>query len=104
MTDDHIQAVLGLTEADFNSWKPHPATKAFRQYLTDFAAAIERDHLMRWRAGEMDDRTEHEGMGRVKVLEEMATLEFSHIAVFYEEPKQEEPNEVTDLQNPFGEI
>lgn len=96
--------VFGITEADFQSWKHNPVTKMFRQYLADFAEALERGHNMRWRAGQLKDSVEYEAAGRVATLEEMAALEFSHIATFYQEPEQQEEHETEIVRNPTGEV
>jgi hypothetical protein len=81
--------VLGMKESDFNAWKHHPITKAFRQYLSDYREALLKDHLARWEAGAIDS-TDQEARGRAISLKEMAAIEFQHIALFYQDPN--EPN------------
>lgn len=104
MTSD-LRIVSDLQEADFQTWKHHPVTKVYRQYLAHFAAALERDHIARWKAGEADERTEAEAAGRIKTLEELAGLEFEHIAEFYQEPEaNQEPDETETLRDPSGEV
>lgn len=83
----------GLNEQGFFQWKTHPATKAFRKYLEDFAAALERDHMGRWKDGATDAEYEAEARGRVAVLREIATLEFEYMLNFYETPKDENDDE-----------
>jgi predicted aminopeptidase len=84
----------GLNEQSFINWKLHPATKAFKKFLEDFSAALERDHIDRWRDAKLDPDYEAEARGRVNSLREMATLEFDHMVAFYAEPtNDEETNE-----------
>lgn len=89
--------VFGISEADFQAWRHHEVTKLMMQYLKDFCFALERDHLLRWKAGETEDRLEYEAAGRTKTLEELANLEFSHVALFYREIEQKETNETKTI-------
>ena len=86
--DDERTEVLGVTEADFNAWKHHPVTIAFRQYIIDYRRALIDYHLAKWEANVLDEGDD-EARGRVIGLQEIAELEFSHIALFYKEPNDE---------------
>lgn len=99
-----LVTIHGITEADFNSWKHHPVTKAFRQYLLHFAESLEQGHLHRWKSGAMEQGKEDEAVGRVLILNEMAELEFHDIVEFYPETEQQEEHETTDLRDPAGEV
>ena len=54
------------------------------------AEALRRDHMARWETGADDEATEKEALGRVRALAEIKDLEFAHIALFYEEPSEED--------------
>ena len=90
MSEEKKPEVLGITADNFNQWKHHPGTKAFRKYLADYAAVLERGHTERWKEGPPDDDLEAEARGRVLTLSEIAELEFEHILNFYAEPDQED--------------
>lgn len=96
--------VFGITEADFQSWKHNPVTKMFRQYLRHYADELERGHLMRWKAGAMEQGKEDESVGRVNTCEDMIGLEFEDIHEFYHSQEQQETNETETLRDPAGEI
>ena len=100
-----LVTVHGITEADYNGWKHHPVTKAFRQYLLHFAESLEQGHLMRWKSGAMEQGKEDECVGRVLTLNEMVLLEFQDIVEFYDvETEQQEHDETTDLRDSAGEV
>lgn len=94
---DEPPHVFGITEADFQSWKHNPVTKMFVRYLGDYAEALERDHLLRWKTGALNEKIEYEAAGRQASLTELAVLEFSHVYAFYEEPEQQETDEDTTV-------
>lgn len=81
----------GLTQADYQQWRQHPVSRWFRQYLADAGEAIKQDHLTRFIQGDMDPAIEAEARGRMLVLNEIATMEFGHIAAFYNVPMPEQP-------------
>ena len=98
--------VHGVSEDQYRAWKQHPVTLAQRQYLKHFAEAQRQAHLGRWESkGEtpLNEMLEQEALGRIKSLEEIAGLEFHHMADFYisenEEPDADEadPNGEGDL-------
>lgn len=57
--------------------------------MTDYAYALERDHLDRWQSGKIDLDIESEAKGRVNTLKELADLPFNAIEEFYQQPEQE---------------
>ena len=77
--------VRGLTEADYLRWRHHPVTKWFLEYLRDFRSDLATHAQEQWLGGEIELATEKELKGRINTLDEMATLEFSEIAAFYEQ-------------------
>jgi hypothetical protein len=84
----------GIAEADFQSWKHHPVSKVYLQFLTDYRAMLLRDLLGRWEAGELTIETEKEIRGRTITLAELVELQFPSIQKFY----QEEENEATSAE------
>lgn len=78
-----------LTEDSFANWRRHPATKAFMAYLADYAAALERDHLQRWKQGVIEPDTEAEARGRVATVTEIIDLRYQSIEDFYSEPNED---------------
>jgi len=88
-------SLFGIKEADFLAWRHHPVTKVFVSYLTDYRAALQRDHIDRWEGGRLDPDTESEAKGRCNTLQELATLQFGAMLQFYgdiEEGKKDEEN------------
>ena len=87
--------VLGIKEADFQSWKHHPVTKAYMQWMTDYAKALREERSLRL-DGSMESPDPYllgEFKGRINTLTEAAGGEFHHIATFYQEPdKDQETN------------
>lgn len=87
-----------ITEADFNTWKHHPVTKFYLQFLKDFERDADETILMSLRSA----KTAPDGFelgqitGFANAIRDMATLEFSHIARFYAPPEQEETQEQED--------
>jgi hypothetical protein len=90
-------APCDLTEESFAVWRNHPATKAFMAYLADYAAALERDHVERWKQGPADADLEAEARGRVLTLQEIGDLRHDNIDKFYHQ--QNEENDPDEGQN-----
>lgn len=74
MTDD--LKPQDLTEDNFGAWRRHPATKAFMQYLDDYAIKLADGHMNRWLSGETEPEKEAEAVGRVLTLREIIALEY----------------------------
>lgn len=73
-----------LTEDNFGSWRRHPATKAFMQYLDDYATRLADGHMNRWLEGKTDPEMEAEACGRVLTLREIIALEYDDINSTYQ--------------------
>jgi hypothetical protein len=88
-------APCDLSEESFAVWRNHPATKAFIAYLADYAAALERDHVERWKqGGAADADLEAEARGRVLTLHEIVDLRHDNIDKFYhQETEENDPDE-----------
>lgn len=74
----------GITQRDFQSWRHNPVSAVFLQYLKDYRARVLDEIQREWQAGPLAPEREHEARWRIKVTEEIATLQFDHIAAFYE--------------------
>jgi hypothetical protein len=88
MTDD--LKPQDLTEENFGLWRRHPATKAFMQYLNDYAQTLADGHMNRWLEGKTERELEAEACGRVLTLREITALEYSDIKNQYPDPIDEE--------------
>lgn len=102
MTDDRPTEAIGITAADYNGWRQHPVTKAFRRYLRDYVTALEQHHTMRWRDGNSDPRFEDWSSGQAQGISEIAEIEFEDIAAFYR-PEEEEENDEHDASSEDSE-
>jgi hypothetical protein len=75
--------IIPISVEDYNLWRHHPVSKIFLKYLSDYADALEREGLERWRAGTIRLVDEQEMRGRVLTIREMSELQFEAISVFY---------------------
>lgn len=73
-----------LTEDNFGSWRRHPATKAFMQFLEDYAQTLADGHMNRWLGGKTEPDLEAEARGRVLTLREIVALEYNDIIERYQ--------------------
>mgnify|MGYP001606481111 CR=1 FL=1 len=75
----------GITEGDFQSWKHHPVSKLFFRYLRDFVGQARRDQLIAIENSKeaMSPKEQGEYKGAIKVLTELAEIEFSHLLALY---------------------
>jgi len=87
--DETVLRINDVTQADWNYWHSHPASRLLRKYLRDFSETLELALLQRWRAKELDLSTEHEVRNRIIQLGEIEKLTFENVADFYETPREE---------------
>ena len=73
-----------ITEADYQLWKHHPVTKWFRQYLNDFRGYAIAETNAEWLNGDLKLDTAEGNRAQIKMLQEMAELEFGDVADFYD--------------------
>lgn len=66
------------------------------RYLEDFRAALERDHVLRWKSGRLEPDHESEAKGRINTLEEIAGLQFEHMLMFYGDDTSERSSDEQD--------
>jgi len=83
-----------LSEEAYRTWRRHPATKAWRQFLKDRAEELRESHLQRWEQGKPDSDLEAECRGRVNEISDVLDIEFAHIEEFYRD--YSETKEMTD--------
>jgi hypothetical protein len=86
---------MNITEADFQSWKHHPVTKVYLRFVLDYADRAKRELADGLCAAEasIDQLAVGKVSGRIVAWQEMAMLDFDHIAAFYaypEDDKQEQ--------------
>ena len=81
-------ALNQISAEDYAMWRHHPVSKIVIQYITDFAAVLEREALDRWRSGSLRFTDEQEMRGRVLTCKELAELPFEAIKAFYEGEKE----------------
>lgn len=87
--------LLGITVADYQAWRHHPATKLLLQYMADFKAVLEREAVQRWKQGSITLSDEHEMRARILTLAELGELPFEAIESFYQ-PESEQRAAETD--------
>ncbi len=88
-------AVLGIALDDFQSWRNHPVTLVFRQYLRDYADALGRKIVSEFIDGrDLNEATQYEARGRIRAAQEAAELEFEAIFEFYQIEEEEHATEI----------
>lgn len=72
--------VRELTDISYATWKQHPVSRVFFQYLHDAREAIKRLHMEAWEAGaNIDPLEEKKAQARVEQFEDLLKLEAFHI-------------------------
>lgn len=85
------QRLLGITKADWQAFRHHPAHKLLQAYLTDYQQALQREaweYLQQ--AGSLDNTLLTKIATRAVVAQELAELEFEAIESFYGVEKEED--------------
>lgn len=80
-----------IDQLDYASWKHHPVSETFRQYLADFRDMLIKETVAQWRSGKIQLSTEQQLLGRIQVIDEILDLEFSHIEEFYKDAAKTTP-------------
>lgn len=93
-----------MTAADFvpeqyGAWRSHPMTVFMFQFFSDKARDFEQELLKRWRHGNLKLIDEGEGRGRVMTLDEIPTITWNDILVFYQLPPIEQKEQPTEEGN-----
>lgn len=80
------KASRGVTLADYQSWRNHPVSRMFQQYLRDFHSSLKEEawDYLQDRPGVLDSEFLSELAGRAKTCLEIADLPFEAIANYYE--------------------
>lgn len=73
-----------MTLRDYQQWRHNPVTAWFLEYLTAYRADMVTGATERWLGDKLDITTADEMKGRIRCLEEVATLPFSAVADFYQ--------------------
>ena len=89
---DQEPQVRGIRLAEYQSWRHHPVTRLFRNYLRDAAGDRRQGVLERWEQGVLDLATEHAIRAQVGLLTELADLPFEAMVTFYDQ--------IADIENP----
>lgn len=74
-----------ITESEYQSWRHHPVTKLFLQYLGDYRESLIKEAVARWENGNLVLADEHEMRGRANTLREAVALQWHDIENFYGE-------------------
>lgn len=106
---DKEPTLKGIHKSAFNSWKHHPITKLFRDYLEKKRDDVKDGVFDAWAGGALDLSTEHEARGAFNTFNLVAELlgpdkdgnaTFEEIRGFYrdigEAPATEEGDEEDD--------
>lgn len=79
----------------FQSWKHHPVTKVFFQFLRDRKESLIRESSLQWLNGsELFDRENQVNRGRALEAIELSEIEYEMIKAFYE--KEEDGTETSE--------
>lgn len=95
MSDDKAAGwdLNGIQEQDFQLWKHHPVTKLYVRYLIDLERQLAEKQIGEMRLVTQSPDPFRMGMfqGRINVVGELATIEFSNLVDFYS-TEEEEPD------------
>ena len=77
---------MEITKEEYQSWRHHPVTKVFLQYVRDFREQATQGALNDWLSGgrsfaEVSDVVR----GQIHLLRDIEELEFASIEEFYKE-------------------
>lgn len=102
MAEDQKPTIAGgIGETEFNTWKHHPVSKAYFQYLMDQRGDIKAAAVEAWEGGKLSLAIADEMRGCANTYKRNAEPDFAEIVNFYAEidkmKKQEtEPDEQAD--------
>ena len=91
-TASTIPSGIGATE--FNTWKHHPVTKAYFQYLLDQRADIKGAAVEAWEGGKLSLAVADEMRGASNTLKRAAEPDFAELVKFYDEINQMKKQEM----------
>lgn len=97
MADDKKPAPTipgGIGETEFNSWKHHPVTKVYFQYLIDQRADIKDAAVASWESGKISLAIADEMRGAANTLKRAAEPDFAEVVKFYDEINQMKKQEM----------
>lgn len=72
-----------MTPEQYESWKEHPQTKQFHQYLMDYRS----DLMERWAQGKLHGEDNLMAIARAQQADEIVNLDNDAISVFYRDRK-----------------
>lgn len=96
MTD--AQQVDGIAEQDYQTWRHHPVTKVYIEYLRDYRADLIEAAANQWLDGNLQIATADELRGRALAIGDMAELPFAAMIAFYDNINKREDQEVDESQ------
>ena len=103
MADDKKPTLpSGIGEAEFNSWKHHPVTRAYFQYLLDQRADIKGAAVEAWEAGKLNLAISDEMRGAANTLKRSAEPDFAEVVRFYDEINQMKKEEMQANESTDG--
>ncbi|MDO8534868.1 MAG: hypothetical protein Q7S17_09035 [Xanthobacteraceae bacterium] len=97
MADEKKQATTipsGIGATEFNTWKHHPVTKAYFQYLLDQRADIKGAAVEAWEGGKLSLAIADEMRGVSNTLKRAAEPDFAELVKFYDEINQMKKQEL----------
>ena len=90
----------GIGEAEFNSWKHHPVTRAYLQFMLDQRADVKDAAVLAWESGKISLAVADEMRGVANTLKRNAEPDFDEIVKFYTEIEQAKKQETQDDAQP----
>lgn len=73
-----------VSRQQYQEWRNHPVTLAFRKYLVDYRAVLKEEAWGRLQGGALDPVDQGEIKGRANTLEEVSDIPFDAIVRFYQ--------------------
>lgn len=96
MTD---QQVSGIAEQDYQTWRHHPVTKVFIEYLRDYRADLIEAAAAQWLDGNLQIATADELRGRALAIGDIAELPFAAMIAFYQAINQKREDQEDDAKS-----
>jgi hypothetical protein len=78
-----LEILKELSETDYQSWKRHPISQVFFEFLMDKSKDYVEGVMERWRAGNLTLAEDHEFRHRIAICMELRDLKIEDIKNHY---------------------
>lgn len=92
------QQVDGIAEVDYQTWRHHPVTKVFIEYLRDYRQDLIEAATVQWLDGQLQIATADELRGRALAIDDIAELPFAAMIAFYDNINKKREDQDEDAE------